>query len=85
MEADMAMKDTLDGLLAGVTRGLFSPRTAYSTSSRKLWRLGKPLPLTHQRTQSMRIANMHREPLNVADRRQAEWGAGLETFEEKRS
>ena len=31
-------KDTLDGLLAGVTRRLFSPRTAYSTSSRKLWR-----------------------------------------------
>ena len=25
-------KDTLDGLLAGVTRGLFSPRTGYSTS-----------------------------------------------------
>ena len=39
MEAHMAIKkDTLDGLLAGVTRRLFSPRTAYSTSSRKLWR-----------------------------------------------
>ena len=36
MEAHMAIK--LDGLLAGVTRRLFSPRTAYSTSSRKLWR-----------------------------------------------
>jgi hypothetical protein len=33
----------------------------------------------------LRIANMRRERLNVADRRQAEWGTGLETFEEKRS
>ena len=48
-------------------------------------RPGRPPPLTHQRTQSMRIANMRRERLNVADRHQAEWGTGLETFEEKRS
>jgi hypothetical protein len=33
----------------------------------------------------LRIADMRRERLNVADRRQAEWGAGLEVFEEKRS
>ena len=33
----------------------------------------------------MRIANMRRERLNVADQLQAEWGTGLETFEEKRS
>jgi hypothetical protein len=88
MEAHMAIKkDTLDGLLAGVTRRLFSPRTAYSTSSRKLWRNDPegPRPLTHQRTQSIRIANMRRERLNVADRRQAEWGTGLEAFEAKRS
>ena len=35
--------------------------------------------------QYLRIADMRRERLNVADRRQAEWGAGLEVFEEKRS
>ena len=29
----------------------------------------------------LRIADMRRERLNVADRRQAEWGTGLETFE----
>jgi hypothetical protein len=34
---------------------------------------------------NLRIADMRRERLNVADRRQAEWGRGLETFEEKRS
>jgi hypothetical protein len=33
----------------------------------------------------LRVADMRRERLNVADRRQAEWGAGLEVFEEKRS
>jgi hypothetical protein len=33
MEAHMAIKkDALDSLLAGVTRRLFSPRTAYSTA-----------------------------------------------------
>ena len=30
----------------------------------------------------LRIADMRRERLNVVDRRQAEWGAGLEVFEE---
>ena len=80
-------KDTLDGLLAGVTRRLFSPRTAVFDELKKALaeRPGRPPPLTHQRTQSIRIANMRRERLNVADRRQAEWGTGLETFEEKRS
>jgi hypothetical protein len=34
---------------------------------------------------SLRIADMRRERLNVVDRRQAEWGAGLEVFEEKSS
>ena len=34
---------------------------------------------------ALRIADMRRERLNVADRRQAESGTGLETFEEKRS
>jgi hypothetical protein len=37
-------------------------------------RPARPPPLTHQRTQSMRIANMRRDRLNVADRHQAEWG-----------
>ena len=61
-------KDTLDGLLAGVTRRLFSPRTAYSTSSRKLYRNDPEGPaLDPSETQSMRIANMRRERLNVAD------------------
>jgi hypothetical protein len=35
--------------------------------------------------QYLRIADIRRERLNVADRRQAEWGTGLEAFEAKRS
>jgi hypothetical protein len=35
--------------------------------------------------QYLRIADTRRERLNVADRRQAEWGTGLQAFEAKRS
>ena len=84
----MAIKrETLDGLLAGHDpQAVFAKDGLFDELKKALAeRPGRPPPLTHQRTQSIRIANMRRERLNVADRRQAEWGTGLETFEEKRS